>query len=132
MYSEGLWLTVLLVSHSSFISPSIFPTLLEQLALSRLPFQVQIQVLNCSCQVVFTGIPRFIVLHRCCLFFFFFLNKLKESPSTRKKIMTHFIWILTLLQWSGTEPQYLRDVSISGFPVMTLSSEVYFPQCSLP
>ena len=42
-----------------------------------------------------TDIPRFIalcflVLHRCCVFY-----KLKEDPPPVKKILTHFIELLT-------------------------------------
>ena len=46
-----------------------------------------------------TGIPYFIGLHRCWVFY-----KLKARPSTSKNIMACFILILVLLRWSGTQP----------------------------
>lgn len=54
------------------------------------------------------GLPRFIAYHfahhcivppRCC-----FSCKLKARHSTSKNTMTCFSVILTLLQWSGTDP----------------------------
>lgn len=40
----------------------------------------------------------FVVIHKSCVFY-----KLKARPSTNKKIITHFIAILTLLPSCGTE-----------------------------
>ena len=72
-----------------------------------LPCGVWLVLLNgysCCCPIAGTGIPRFTVLcfiklHRWCVF-----NKLKARPCTSKRIMTCFIEILALLQWSGMKP----------------------------
>lgn len=53
-----------------------------------------------------TGMLRFVALSQICVF-----SKLKLRFSTSKKI-TYFITILTLLQWSGTELQYLCSMSV--------------------
>lgn len=46
-----------------------------------------------------TDRPRFIVLHRCRVFY-----KLKARPSTSTKVITRFTATRALLGWSGTEP----------------------------
>lgn len=63
---------------------------------------------NCSqhqCSLLYIGMPHFIVLLSFVLqrFCWFFSPKLKARPSTTKKILTRFVVILALLQWSGPE-----------------------------
>lgn len=55
-----------------------------------------------------TGLPRFIVFHRCCIF----TNWRQDIPTAKKKMRTRFIVILALLQRSGTKPQYLQGVPV--------------------
>lgn len=45
------------------------------------------------------GIPCFIVLHKCCVFY-----ELKARPSPKQNDYDSFIAIFALLRWSGTEP----------------------------
>lgn len=65
-----------------------------------------------------TGIPHFIVLCHIVAFFFF---KSKARPCTSKKITTHFIAMLTLLHWSGTETAVSEEYLQSANSTLELS-----------
>lgn len=77
-----------------------------------------------------TGIPHFIALWFIVLERIYILYKLKEIPTTSKKITTHFVVILALSQWSGTEPVILWGISvlrkISVYEILLSPSSVPF------
>lgn len=56
------------------------------------------------------GIPRFILLHKCCVF-----CKLRTRPSTNKKILTCFIATFSLTWWPETEPTVSLRYACTSF-----------------
>lgn len=59
------------------------------------------------------GIPRFIARHFIAPHRGCFSYKLKARPSTSKNITTCFSVLLTLLRWSGIDPQYFQGVTVA-------------------